>query len=171
MTSDCPFVRAAFLDVVSICGKAMLQRANTISIVDAWKVLTTSITIGPEYEIGPSDRHGDALLRKSLAQVYMIDRVILRNESLQIMVSDEHQTIGDALMLLANKDPDTCLEALETLDTVLQMKASHDLTVPLAADEEKTALHFGTQSQLTSSERAIGQQHLRPVFGRRGQIN
>ncbi|CAN9238129.1 unnamed protein product [Alternaria alternata] len=132
MTSDCPFVRAAFLDVVSICGKAMLQRANTISIIDAWKDLTTSITIGPEYEIGPSDRHGDALLRTSLAQVYMIDRVILRNDSLQIMVSDDYQTIGDALMLLANEDPDTCLEALETLDTILQMKASHDLTVPLS---------------------------------------
>ncbi|CAN9318824.1 unnamed protein product [Alternaria alternata] len=132
MTSDCPFVRAAFLDVVSICGKAMLQRANTISIIDAWKDLTTSITIGPEYEIGPSDRHGDALLRTSLAQVYMIDRVILRNDSLQIMVSDDYQTIGDALMLLANEDSDTCLEALETLDTILQMKASHDLTVPLS---------------------------------------
>ncbi|KAL1796750.1 hypothetical protein ACET3X_005290 [Alternaria dauci] len=94
--------------------------------------LTTSITIGPEYEIGPSDRYGYDLLRTSLAQVYIIDRVILRQDALQIMVSDGYQTIGDALMLLANEDPDTCLEALETLDTILQMKRSHDLTVPLS---------------------------------------
>ncbi|KAG9189219.1 hypothetical protein G6011_06087 [Alternaria panax] len=130
--SNCPFVRAAFLDIVSICGMAMLQRANAVSILDAWVYLATSIAIGPEYEIGPSDRHGDDLLLKSLAQVYVIDRVILRKDSLQIMVSDDYQTIGDALMLLANEDPDTCMEALETLDTVLQIKSSHDLTVPLS---------------------------------------
>jgi hypothetical protein len=111
---------------------AMLRRTNAISILDAWIDLTTSITIGPDYKIGPSDRHGDDLLQTSLAQVYIIDRVIMREDSLQLMVSDDHQTIGDALMLLATEDPDTCMEALETLDTTLQTKTSHDLIVPLS---------------------------------------
>jgi hypothetical protein len=111
---------------------AMLQRANAVSILNAWIDLTTSIAIGPEFDIGPSDRHGDDLLRTSLAQVYFIDRVILRGDSLQIMVSDDYQSIGDALMLLANEDPDTCMEALETLETILQIKTSNGLTIPLS---------------------------------------
>jgi hypothetical protein len=132
VSSNCPFVQAAFLDIVSIFGIAMLQRANAISILDAWTDLTTSITIGPEYKIGPSECHGGDLHRTSLARVYIIDRLILREDSLQIMVSDSYQTIGDALMLLADQDPDMCLEALEALDAVLQTKVSYGLTVPLS---------------------------------------
>ncbi|KAI4907790.1 hypothetical protein J4E90_009197 [Alternaria incomplexa] len=132
ISSDCPFVRAAFLDVVSLCGMAMLQRATAVTILSAWIDLTTSIAIGPEYNIGPSDHHGDDLLRTSLAQVYFVDRIILRENSLHSMVSDDYQNIGDALMLLANEDPDTCMEALETMDSILQMKTSNGLTIPLS---------------------------------------
>ncbi|KAI4956548.1 hypothetical protein J4E91_000760 [Alternaria rosae] len=132
ISSNCPFVRAAFLDVVSLCGMAMLQRTTAVSILSAWIDLTTSIAIGPEYNIGPSDHHGDDLLRASLAQVYFVDRIILRGNSLHSMVSDDYQNIGDALMLLANEDPDTCMEALETMDTILQMKTPSGLTIPLS---------------------------------------
>ncbi len=131
-SSNCPFVRAAFIDIVRLCGMAMLQRANTVPILDTWVDLTASIAIGPEYDIGPSDRYGDALLRTSLTQAYFVDRVILRGDSLQTMVSDDYQGIGDALMLLANEDPDTCMEALEILDTILQMERSNGLTVPIS---------------------------------------
>lgn len=131
-SSNCLFVRAAFLDVVSLCGMTMLRQANAVSVLNAWSELTESVSIGPGYNIGPSERFGDDLFHSSLAQVFFIDRVIMPESSLGVMVSDGYQSIGDALMLLATQDPDTCLTALRALDAILQSAPSDDLTIPLA---------------------------------------
>jgi hypothetical protein len=48
------------------------------------------------------------------------------------MVSDEYQGIGDALILLAHEDPDTCCTALDTLDSILQLNSSNGPTIPLS---------------------------------------
>jgi hypothetical protein len=131
-SNSCFFVRAAFLDVVSLCGMTMLRQTNAVSVLDTWTDLVGSVSVGPEYGIGPSEHHGDDLFRSSLAQVFFIDRVIMRETSLTVMVSDEYQSIGDALMLLAAQDPDTCLTALRTLDAILQSAPCTDLTIPLS---------------------------------------
>ncbi|KAE8856963.1 hypothetical protein PTNB29_08030 [Pyrenophora teres f. teres] len=131
-SSSCVFVRAAFLDIVSLFGTTLLAQKDATSILFAWEDLTAGVSIGPEYNIGPSDQQGDALLQTSLAHVYFIDRVILRGKSLGVMVSDDYQGIGDALMLLATEDPDTCLDALETLDTIITSSPSPTLTIPLS---------------------------------------
>ena len=130
VASDCPFIRSAFLDIVGLCGMAMLNRTDSVSVLHAWENLTASVSIGPQYELGSNHRNGEALLRASLAQVFFIDRVIIRNDNLGVMISDKHQGIGDALMLLATEDPDTCCAALETLEAFIQIRASNELTIP-----------------------------------------
>jgi len=110
----------------------MLHQANAVSVLDSWANLAGSVSIGPEFDIGPSEHHGDDIFRSSLAQVFIIDRVIMRETSLGIMVSDEYQSIGDALMLLAAQDPDTCLTALRTLDTIMKSMPFEGLTIPLS---------------------------------------
>ncbi|KNG45382.1 heat repeat-containing protein [Stemphylium lycopersici] len=132
VSSNCLFVRAAFLDIVSLCGMTMLRQTGAVSIMYAWNDLAASVFVGPEYSMGPSDHHGDDLYRNSLAQVFFVDRVIMRDDSLGVMVSNEYQCIGSALMLLATEDPDTCMAALDTLDAIIQSKPTHDLTVPLS---------------------------------------
>jgi hypothetical protein len=129
--SDCPFVRSAFLDVVSLCGMTMLMRHGSTSILHAWENLTASVSIGPQYALGMKRVTGDDLLRQSLAQAFFVDRVILRDNSLGHMVSKEYQGIGDALMLLATKDQDACCTALDTLGKVLKLNSSNGITVPL----------------------------------------
>ena len=131
-SSNCIFVRATFLDIVSLLGMTLLAQTDATSILFAWEDLTAGVSIGPGHNIGPSDHQGDALLRTSLTRVFFIDRVILRDKVLGVMVSDDYQDIGDALMLLATEDPDTCLDALETLDTILSSSSSNDLTIPLS---------------------------------------
>jgi hypothetical protein len=130
-SSDCPFVRAAFLDVVTLCGMTILRRQGSTAILHAWEELTASVSIGPEYVLGKKRTVGDDLLRKSLAQVFFVDRVILRDNSLEKMASKDYQGIGDALMLLATKDQDTCCTALDTLGTILPLKPPNNITIPL----------------------------------------
>ena len=89
----------------------------------AWTQLTASIQIGPEYELGICSNSDSPLRAEALARLFVIDRVIVRPESLGAIVSDNYQSIGDALMLLATHDQDTCLAALETLETIIS-KAS-----------------------------------------------
>lgn len=129
--SDCTFVRAAFLDVVAVCGMTMLRREDTPSVLTAWLVLTESASFGPQCDLGINTRTGDALLQNALAPVFFMDRVIKRDTS-SAMVSDHYQGIGEALMLLAIEDPDTCCAALETIDAIIQLKPSNKLTVPLS---------------------------------------
>ncbi|KAI2475847.1 DUF2428 multi-domain protein [Pyrenophora tritici-repentis] len=77
-SSNCVFVRAAFLDIVSLLGTTLLAQKDATSILFAWEDLTAGVSIGPEHNIGPSDHQGDSLLRTSLARVHFIDRVILQ---------------------------------------------------------------------------------------------
>lgn len=130
--SNCPFIRSAFLDIVGLCGMAMLQRTDTLSILHAWENLTASVSIGPQYALGFSGKNGEALLRASLAHVFFIDRIIVRDGILSFMLSETHQGIGEALMLLATEDPDTCCAALETLDAVIRIRPSSELIIPLS---------------------------------------
>ncbi|KAF1847315.1 HEAT repeat protein-like protein [Cucurbitaria berberidis CBS 394.84] len=130
VVSNCPFIRSTFLDIVGLCGKTMLQRKDTLSILHAWEGLTASISIGPQYALGSSRKNGEALFRASLAQVFFIDRIIVRDHFLSFMVSKEHQSIGNALILLATEDPDTCCAALETLGAAIQIRPSNELTLP-----------------------------------------
>jgi hypothetical protein len=155
--SDCPFVRSAFLDVVSLCGITMLRRHGSTSILNAWEGLTASVSIGPQYAFGVRRVTGDDLLRQSLAQIFFVDRTILRDDSLGQMVSKEYQSIGDALMLLATKDQDTCCTALDTLDKVLQLNQSSGITVPLdlvMAHVHRVLLHV-TDPEVISKAQAV----------------
>lgn len=129
--SNCPFIRSAFLDIVSTSGMALLRKPDAGAILPAWENLTRSVEIGPEYALGSHLKASNALLQQSLAQIYFIDRVILRNGALGSMVSEEYQSIGEALVDLANNDPDTCCAALESLDQVLQLKPANNITIPL----------------------------------------
>jgi hypothetical protein len=132
-SSNCPFIRSAILDLVSLCGMTMFHRADAVvTLLHHWGKLTAQVKIGPRYNLGPSDVHGDALFQTSLVQMFFIDRVIMRENALKSTLSEEYQGIDDALMLLATEDPDTCCAALETLDTILQLKASNGVTIPLS---------------------------------------
>jgi hypothetical protein len=130
-SDSCHFVRAAFLDVVSICGMTMLRRPGSTIVLHTWELLTNSVSIGPQYNLGVRRSAGEALLRQSLAQIFFVDRIILRDNSLGLMVSKEYQSIGDALMLLAIDDQDACCTALTTLNTILKLKSPNSLAIPL----------------------------------------
>lgn len=131
ISSHCPFIRAAFLDVVSLCGMAMLRRSDSILALPAWEALTNAVSIGPQYTLGVSSTAGDDLLRQSLAQTFFIDRTILRENSLAVMTSEAYQGIDTALILLATKDQDTCCMALGRLDQILTLQPTNGITLPL----------------------------------------
>lgn len=128
--SDCPFTRATFLDIVSLCGMTVLRRPGSKSILSAWERITASVSIGPEYALAVNTVAGGALFRQSLAQVFFIDRVILR-ENPSRKISRDHQDIGEALMLLALYDYDSCHAALDALDKVFSLDPPSDITVSL----------------------------------------
>lgn len=90
-----------------------------------------AVSIGPQYSLGINRSHGGALLRTSLAQVVFVDRVILRDSSLDYLSFDDYQSVDDALMSLAKFDPNTCCTALETLNGIIEMKCSNGLAVPM----------------------------------------
>ncbi|KAH8724346.1 HEAT repeat protein-like protein [Phaeosphaeriaceae sp. PMI808] len=131
ISSSCSFVRSTFLDIVSLCGMAILRRPISSSILLTWQGLTSAVSIGPDYAFEVSKVVGDALLRQSLAQVFFIDRIILRDDSLKQMILKEYQGIGDALMLLATDDPDSCCMALETIDNILTTISPNGVNIPL----------------------------------------
>jgi hypothetical protein len=135
ISSNCPFIRSAILDLVSLCGIAMFRRSDAVdTLIYHWDELTAQVKIGPKYNLGSSDVHGDALFQTSLAQVFVIDRVIMREDIsvLTTTLSNEYQGIDDALMLLATEDSDTCCAALEILDVILKLKPSNGVTIPLS---------------------------------------
>lgn len=155
--SSCPFVRSVFLDIISLCGMSMLQRAKDLSTIHAWQDLITSVLIGPQYAIGISKRSGAALLNSSLAHAFFIDRVIVRDHNLDITNATGYQTIGDALTLLAAKDPDTCCTALETLDNILQLENLSNVAIPLStilAGIYRTVLS-STEPEVVSKAQAV----------------
>ncbi|KAJ8109246.1 hypothetical protein OPT61_g7601 [Boeremia exigua] len=120
-----PFIDTVFFYIVSTCGLSILQRRESESVLVAWTQLTALIEVGPEYQLAVSSESDSPLRAEALARLFIIDRVIVRPESLGTIVSDNYQSIGDALMLLATEDPDTCCAALDTLDTVIE-KVSPD---------------------------------------------
>jgi hypothetical protein len=109
----------------------MLRKPDAVSNLRGWEDLTEVVSIGPLYNIAVSKASGDALLKQSLTEVYFIDRVILRENSLKVMVSNDYQGIDQALNLLATQDPDTCCAALEALDKIVNLAPTNGLTIPL----------------------------------------
>ncbi|KAF2624779.1 HEAT repeat protein-like protein [Macroventuria anomochaeta] len=120
----CPFIDTVFFDIVSTCGLSILQRQESKPVLASWTQLTSFIEIGPEYELGISSESDSPLRIEALARLFIIDRVIVRPESLGTIVAQDYQSIGDALMLLAAEDPDTCCVALETLETIIEKVSS-----------------------------------------------
>ncbi|KAF1925672.1 uncharacterized protein M421DRAFT_423501 [Didymella exigua CBS 183.55] len=119
----CPLIDTVFFDIVSTCGLAILQRQGSESVLVAWTQLTSAIDIGPEYELGVGAESDSPLRTEALARLFIIDRTIVRTESLGTIVSQDYQSIGDALELLAAEDPDTCRAALEMLETIIERTA------------------------------------------------
>lgn len=109
----------------------LLKRADAISILSAWETLTHAVSLGPHHALKPSSLTGSALLQQSLAQAYIVDRVILREGALGAMVSEQYQGIDEALLVLVAQDPDTCCTALDSLARVLELRPSNGLAIPL----------------------------------------
>ncbi|KZM23545.1 hypothetical protein ST47_g5314 [Ascochyta rabiei] len=130
--NTCPFVDTVFLDIVSTCGLAVLQREESKPVLHAWTQLMSSIEVGPEYELGVCGESDSSLRIEALARLFITDRTIIRPESLGTIVSEDYQSIGDTLMLLATEDPDTCCAALETLETIIQKAFSNAPTKPIS---------------------------------------
>ncbi|KAH7065827.1 HEAT repeat protein-like protein [Paraphoma chrysanthemicola] len=130
-SSDCPFIQAVLLDIVSLCGITLLRRLNATTILPAWVHLTRSVEIGPDYALGVNKTAANALLRQSLASAFFIDRIILRNDGVGLLVSKNYQGIDEALALLAEQDPDACCAALGTLDDILKLNPSNGVAIPL----------------------------------------
>ncbi|KAF2677884.1 HEAT repeat protein-like protein [Lentithecium fluviatile CBS 122367] len=122
LKTNCPFTKAAFLDLVSLCGMAIIKRPECELTMEAWTKVTTTISTGPEHSINLRNAISSALLQASLAQVFFIDRSILQSACLDTMLSPTYQTIGDALLRLEASDPETCSTALDTLHTILHLQ-------------------------------------------------
>lgn len=100
--------------------------------MQAWASLTASIAIGPEHMLDLSSAGENSLLKRSLAQLFFIDRTILRPDCLDAMLSSRYQSIGDALLMLSHDDPDTCAAALDTLHDIIQTKAARGPVMQLS---------------------------------------
>jgi hypothetical protein len=156
--SRCPFVRATYLDIVSLCGMAILRRPESIRTLPLWENLTSAALIGPQYALNVSAAAGDALLRQSLAQTFFIDRTILRENSLEHLTSKDYQGIDEALILLATEDQDTCCMALDTLDHILKLNSSNGITVPLdlvLAHVHRLLLHAADPEVISKAQDAL----------------
>ncbi|KAJ4369525.1 hypothetical protein N0V86_009360 [Didymella sp. IMI 355093] len=164
----CPFIDTVFFDIISTCGLAILQRQESKSVLVAWTQLTSAIEIGPEYQLDVSDESDSPLRTEALAKLFVVDRIIVRPESLGTVVSPGYQSIGDALMLLATEDPDTCCAALETPESLMAhvhrivlnaedpeviSKAQHVLADALDGDSPRRAEFFSllTDPQLLNT--------------------
>ena len=127
ISSDSPFVRSTFLQVVSLCGIGMLQRPDASSILHIWVDLASSLSLGPQFDLGIHVGYGNALFMTTLTQVFIVDRLIMLHHSQGTVKSSGEQSIGDALRMLATTDPDTCCAALDSLDILIRMKSSNAL--------------------------------------------
>ncbi|KAL5117570.1 hypothetical protein ACEQ8H_004463 [Pleosporales sp. CAS-2024a] len=155
--SRCPFVRAVFLDVIGLCGMAMVRRSDAVSALPGWEALTAAVSFGPHYALGVSAAAGHALLRQSLANVFFIDRLIVRGNNTSQMASHGLQDIGEALLLLADKDQDTFCGALDTLGRLLRLDSSNGITAPLEllmAAIHNVLLH-ATDAEVISKAQAV----------------
>jgi hypothetical protein len=118
---NCPFTQAAFLDLVALCGMAMVKRSISpdAPTFATWCKLEAIFSTRANLTIVLGNALDDALLRSSLTKVFMIDSVLPRPESL---ISGPFQLIEDALISLETFDLDTCAIALDTLHSLLRIK-------------------------------------------------
>lgn len=153
----CPFTRAAFLDIISLCGMAIAQGFESQSTIGAWASLTASLTIGAENSIDLKRANGNALLQRSLARLFFIDRTILRPELLHTKVSRDNQSIGDALLLLEMGNPDTCAAALDTLGDIIQLKAPRGplMQISLILVHIYTLIQYANNPEVLSKAQSV----------------
>jgi hypothetical protein len=110
--SDCAFTKSAFIDLVNLCGMAILQRRqHTEEPPEQWEALTDSL--GRLGEPGDTDP-GSALLRGSGTQWRAINQAITAYRP------------GPALLRLSRQDPDSCLALLDTLSEIIEVKSVTD---------------------------------------------
>ncbi|KAF2448148.1 hypothetical protein P171DRAFT_352773 [Karstenula rhodostoma CBS 690.94] len=121
-TTTCPYVKGAFLDLVSVCGMFIVEHGTDESTMNVWAALTAAIEVGPNQTFNLSIAGADALLQKSAAEVFFIDRVIVRPEQIGVYLSKDFQSIGNALQLLATEAPDTCTAGLDTIHEIIELK-------------------------------------------------
>ncbi|KAF2864755.1 HEAT repeat protein-like protein [Massariosphaeria phaeospora] len=119
---SCPFIRSVFLDLVNLCGMAMLVREQTPSTMEAWATLAGSLKVSLSIPLDIHTIENNALLRRSFVECFFIDRVMCHSDQLDVQWSKEYQTIEKALRYLAPEDPDTCCAALDVLSRVIQLK-------------------------------------------------
>ncbi|KAL5444724.1 hypothetical protein PMIN07_003330 [Paraphaeosphaeria minitans] len=120
--SFCPYVKGVFLDLVSVCGMFIVEHGTDKSTMNVWIALTTAIGIGPDQTFDLSIVGADALFQQSTAEVFFIDRAIIRPDQISVYLSKDFQGIGNALQLLAAEDPDTCIAGLDTLHEIIELK-------------------------------------------------
>jgi hypothetical protein len=101
--TTCPYVKGAFLDLVSMCGMFLIEHGTDESTMNVWTALTAAIGVGPDHAFSLSTTGSDALLQKSAAEVFFIDRVIVQPEQMDVYLSEDFQNIGNALQLLASE--------------------------------------------------------------------
>lgn len=111
--SNCPFTKAAYIDLVNLCGIAMLHQGHHYdSPPENWENLTASLgRIGKQ---GNNSTNSSALLQRSEAQWRAINQAITGYRP------------GPGLLRLARDDPDTCSVLLETLSEIAHAKCSTD---------------------------------------------
>lgn len=168
----CPFIDTVFFDIISTCGLSILQRQESKSVLVAWTQLTSAISIGPDFGLGVSDESDSPLRTEALARLFVVDRVIVRPESLSTIVSEDYQSIGDALMLLAARDPDTCCAALETVEVIVEKATFNAPKKPkslLMAHVHRVVL-YAEDSEVTSKAQHVLAAALDSDFSRRAEF-
>lgn len=139
--TNCPYVKATFLDLVSACGTHIVEYGMNETVTKVWDALMDAIGIQTERPFALSKRSADALFQGSFARVFFIDRIIIRPERIGSYLAKDYQNIGDALIMLGTEvshnlatladhttdqkyqAPDTCSAALTLLHEVLQLKS------------------------------------------------
>lgn len=135
----------------------MLRKPEANRILYTWETLTNIVSIGPQFTLELGTASDEALMRRSLAEAFFIDRVILRDNSLGSIVSQEYQGIDQALEMLAYEDSDTCCIIFDVLDRILKLKSSNGLSIPLElvlAHIHSVTLH-ATDHEVISKAQAI----------------
>ncbi|KAJ4298165.1 hypothetical protein N0V90_006064 [Kalmusia sp. IMI 367209] len=155
--SNCSYVKAAFLDLVSVCGMSIIEDPVHEATMSGWAALTSAIGIGPEQAFDLSRTGVDALFQRSLAEVFFIDRAILRPECIDIIVSDKYQSIESALMELATEAPDTCTAGLDVLHQITQLKTprGHVLEISLILLQIYRLVRDAQDTEVLSKAQAV----------------
>lgn len=110
----------------------MIERGTDDPTMSIWAALMAAIGIGPDQTFALSDEGADALLQRSLAEVFFIDRIMIRPEHIGVYLSRDFQSIGDALLVLANDSPDICAAGLDVFHRLVQLKTLRGPIVQLS---------------------------------------